>query len=95
MLFRYLFSLLYPVLLSVKTLPICGLGISKWLALPTIGIRSLSCLPDSLMVHLFCHFILVEVFTARLTSDMVMTLGTDHSMVFCFVQKFVFGQHES
>ena len=26
------------------------------------------------MVHLFCHFILVEVFTACLTSDMVMTL---------------------
>jgi hypothetical protein len=26
------------------------------------------------MVHLFCHFVLVEVFTACLTSDMVMTL---------------------
>jgi hypothetical protein len=31
---------LFPELASPKTLPICGFGISKWLAFPTIDIRS-------------------------------------------------------
>jgi hypothetical protein len=41
-----------------------------------------------LMVHLFCHFILVEVFTACLTSDMVMTLYCSFRDIESFAASF-------
>jgi hypothetical protein len=40
------------------------------------------------MVHLFCHFILVEVFTACLTSDMVMTLYCSFRDIDSFAASF-------